>query len=396
MNDWLVCAGSAEAALISSYLQATAKVAITAETNAGRARELLKRSPMHYSVVVGEGLKGPDVVNVAAAFVQDASATEVVIVVKNAPGSLRSRAKRAGIVHVLTFDEIKSVTAKKAPDKKASTPVLAFVSGRGGTGKTTLCALAGHIASRWGMRVALVDFDLAFGNLAWLCGLEQAGDLSGCVEGKQFDAQALKNCCAHVAQGFDVYGPCRAPEFAELVQPFAAQIIAALSHEYDLVLVDTTNNWNDAVASVVQAADRVVIVSDERPGAIPALARCASLAVRLGVARTRIIRILNGCDERERDAAFVSRAAAGLECAREIHVFDGGEDALELLGCGRSLDLIELENPLATSVSSGLAQILRELGCLPETESAQLALAGKKRTPRFFRRKKQVMEYESA
>lgn len=396
MVNWLICAGAQEASSISTYLQATSEVSLSIESDAQKARDLLRQSAMHYCVVAGDGLKGPDTINVASAFVADACALDVALVVTNAPGSLRSRAKRAGISHVLTFEEIKSASQKKTIVKKSTTPVIAFVSGRGGTGKTTICALAGHIVSSWGMRVALVDFDLGFGNLAWLCGSEQTGDLSLCVKDKKFDVSVLKNCCAHISRGFDVYGPCSAPEYAELVQPFASQIIDALGCSYDLVLVDTTNNWNDAVASVVQMADRVAIVSDERPGAIPALSRCGSLAVRLGVARTRIIRIMNGCDPKQRDTAFVSRAASGLECAREIRVMDGEEDALELLVCGRSRELMEIENPLVSSLSNGMAQILRELGCLPEVEGAQHALTQKRRTPRFFKRKKQVMAYEPA
>lgn len=430
MNKWMILADTRETARIEEYLKQTdTKCAIAYQEQAGELRKLLKYMPLNFSVVVGEGIEGPDPINVAAALAHDACCLEVVLVLKDASGSLRSRAKRAGINRVITYAELSSVVGKQVPKepsqeklknlpdlasknskemqlslapkhearfkKRSGVPVITFVSGRGGVGKTTICALAGYIAASWGMRVALLDLDLAFGNLSALCGLERMSDLACVVSEGESGLETLCSNAARAAENLDVYGPCQAPEYAETVQPYAEQLIATLTQKYDLVLVDTTNNWNDAVASAAQVADRLAIVSDERPGAIPALARCGGLAVRLGIARTRIVRIMNGCDERSRDETFVSRAAAGLECSRELKVFDGDIEALELLGCGKVAELIEIENPLATSVATGLAQILRELGALPACESANLALSGtKRRSSRLFKRKKQMMAYE--
>ena len=138
------------------------------------------------------------------------------------------------------------------------------------------------------------------------------------------------------------------------------------------------------MAGAAQQADRLVIVSDERPGAIPALSRCGSLAVRLGVARTRIVRLMNACDPRRRDESFVARAAVGLECAREVRVLDGGLDLVELLGAGGMAELVASENPAALGAAHGLAALLKELGHLPDAEGARHALAGGGKPRRLF------------
>ncbi len=49
---------------------------------------------------------------------------------------------------------------------------MVLVSGRGGVGKSTLSALGGAAAG-WGLDVALLDLDLAFGNLASLLGAQE-------------------------------------------------------------------------------------------------------------------------------------------------------------------------------------------------------------------------------
>jgi len=413
MAAWVVCAGQSQSAAIRDYLVGCdrgAKVEVVEDPIVAR-RSLAGRFA-GAGVVVGEGTLGPEPVNLAAAIASDGWAREVVLAVGHASGSLRSRANRAGISRVTTSSDVvsylrpqslaivpggpagggpkASAVSSEETRGRAAAPVerrdgaavIVFVSGRGGVGKSTVAAVAGYIAAGWGMRVALLDLDLAFGNLASLAGAERPGDLSGMAK-SELDAGALGEHAVQVAERLRVWGPCKAPEYAETVQPIAADLVALLTHEHDLVIVDTTTNWGDAVASAAQAADRLVIVSDERPGAIPALSRCGGLAVRLGIARTRIVRLMNGCDARRRDEAFVTRAAVGLECAREVRVLDGGEEAVELLSGGHAAELARTDNPLATSLATGLAQLLRELGCLPDSEEAARALEGRRR-PRHF------------
>ena len=112
----------------------------------------------------------------------------------------------------------------------------------------------------------------------------------------------------------------------------------------------------------------------------------AGLAVRLGIARTRIVRLMNGCDPKMRDESFVARAAVGLECAREVRVPDGGLEVVELLATGGSSELATLDGAMPRAVAHGLAAVLKELGRLPEGDAPARALAGGKRQRRLFGR----------
>ncbi len=239
------------------------------------------------------------------------------------------------------------------------------------------------------MDVACLDLDLSFGNLFSLCGVSRQADLAQAAEGELSD-ETLESLGVAASEHVHVWGPCRSPEYAEVVHPVVADVIARLTHKHDLVLIDTSASWGDATACAAQMADRLVIVSDERPGAIPALSRCGSLAVRLGIARTRIVRLMNGCDPRMRDATFVARAAVGLECAREIRVPDGGLEVVELMSTGKASELMALDNPMPAAVAHGLAQLLKELGVLPECEAAARALEGKQRSKKLFSRMREA------
>ena len=410
MATWVICAGPREGEGIGNYVRACdASASVVIVPNPCQLRERLRRDLAESCVIVGEGAGGPDPVNVAAAIASDGNAAEVMLALEQTSGSMRSRARRAGVTRVLTHADLAACSDDEGTwargdgrasssglaareggavcgetvERRANVPVIVLVSGRGGVGKSTLSALFGGAAAGWGLDVALLDLDLAFGNLASLCGAERPGDLATLADGVTSDEE-LERSGVRVEERLAVWGPCRAPEYAEAVQPIVGDVIARLTHSHDLVIVDTSSNWGDAVACAAQMADRLVIVSDERPGAIPALARCGSLAVRLGVARTRIVRLMNGCDPRKRDESFVARAAVGLECARELRVLDGGLDLVELASAGECGRLSQSDNPAALGATRGLAGLLKELGTLPECEAARAALGGGQRRRRLF------------
>lgn len=254
---------------------------------------------------------------------------------------------------------------------EGSAPVVTLVSGRGGTGRSSIATMVALSAARWGMRVALVDLDLSFGNLFGFFGLAGPADLVPVAEGDV--SERIASSGVTVAEGVDLFGPCGSPEYAEVVAPKVADIIDGLRGGYDLVVVDTSAAWGDAVAQAVQAADRVAIVGDERAGAIGSLARAAALAVRLGVARTRIVRVMNRCDARRRDEEFMTRATMGLEAARTFRVLEGTLDVAELMSAGHAAELVELDNAFATSCAAFVAKLLADLGRLPEHEGARRA-----------------------
>lgn len=256
---------------------------------------------------------------------------------------------------------------------KDAAPILAVASGRGGVGKTALIALMAAVAGRWGMNVALVDLDLSCGNLHTCFGVVRPADLVRIVrEGvptPEIMGRSSVRCGAHV----QLWGPCEKPEMAELVMPHVATLLSYLSTHHDVVLVDTSTTFTDGVAQAVQFCDRMIVVHDERPGAVASAARMSALAVRLGVARTRIVRVLNLANPRAKVNAFEGRAEVGLETARLYRVVDGGLEAEDLLSSGKAEELAMLDCDLVADVSTLLAQTLSELGRLPDSEDARSA-----------------------
>lgn len=263
-----------------------------------------------------------------------------------------------------------TVTAARPAD---SAPILSVVSGRGGVGKTSLTALMAGVAARWGMDVALVDLDLSCGNLHSCFGVAKGPDLVRIAPDGMPTPESMARSSVRCNERVHLWGPCERPEMAELVMPHVATLLSFLSTRFDLVLVDTSTTFTDGVAQAVQSCDRLMVVHDERPGAIASAARMSALAVRLGVARTRIVRIINLGDPRAKANAFEGRAEVGLETARMHRVVDGGVEAEELLSAGKVDELAGIDTELTMGVAALLAQTLAELGKLPDNEAARKA-----------------------
>ncbi len=426
---------------------------------ANNAQDLRERfhdeEPGTVGAIVGHADDGVSDMNLAAALVRDGLASEVVLVARGATGSLRSRASRAGVTHVvdatvapalegalhkgmeareqagaqpneahrsrvLRASDVPAVervpqpveaertmqrpvpapqaqvsmnSAMRATRPADSAPILAVVSGRGGVGKTSLTALMASVAGRWGMNVAVVDLDLSCGNLHSCFGVAKGPDLLRIAPDGMPTPESMGRSSVRCNERVHLWGPCERPEMAELVMPHVATLLSYLSTRFDLVLVDTSTTFTDGIAQAVQSCDRLMVVHDERPGAIAAAARMSALAVRLGVARTRIVRVINLGDPRAKANAFEGRAEVGLETARMHRVVDGGIEAEELLSSGKVDELASIDSDITMGVSALLAQTLAELGKLPNNDAARKAseYRSRKHRLRLFGRQKEAV-----
>lgn len=245
-------------------------------------------------------------------------------------------------------------------------PVVAVLSGQGGTGRSTLVAAMAAAAAQAGLRAAVLDLDLMFGRLPAIFGVERPQDLAQLIEPARRGAlreEELVRASMRVGPGLTLWGPARLPEQAELLGPVTERLIGVLRAESDIIFADTSVFWGDAVAAAVAESDRLLIVSDGRQGSDAASVRAIELATRIGVPRTRMTSVLNrlgraGSGEDER-ARF--EFACGL--SSRAAVADGGDEIAAFADVGRLSDCLARPGPFADDVRALVAQIAIELGC---------------------------------
>ncbi|MDY5472428.1 MAG: P-loop NTPase [Collinsella sp.] len=245
-------------------------------------------------------------------------------------------------------------------------PVICAVSGTGGCGKSTIVATMAHAASLLGLRAAVLDLDLMFGNLYDLLGADAPHDMATLIEPSVAGALAEPDVVAasmRVAPGVTLWGPVAAPERAELMARPVELLLDILRRESDVVLIDTSVFWGDAVAAAVAACDRCLVVGDAAASSATSAARVIELASRVGVPRTRMSAVFNRFGARGADEDVAMRFEIACALSSKIRIADGGQDLAALMAFGRADEAVGQISAFATSVREATREMLVELGC---------------------------------
>ena len=245
-------------------------------------------------------------------------------------------------------------------------PVICAVSGSGGCGKSTIVATMAHAASLLGLRAAVLDLDLMFGNLYDLLGADAPHDMATLIEPSVAGALAEQDVVAasmRVAPGVTLWGPVAAPERAELMARPVELLLDLLRRESDVVLIDTSVFWGDAVAAAVAACDRCLVVGDAAVSSATSAARVIELASRVGVPRTRMSAVFNRFGARGADEDVAMRFEIACALSSKIRIADGGQDLAALMAFGRADEAVGQTSAFATSVREATREMLVELGC---------------------------------
>ena len=279
----------------------------------------------------------------------------------------------AGETGMLSPASVSPVPAPSAPALSADAsipsrraPVVCAVSGSGGCGKSTIVATMAHAASLLGLRAAVLDLDLMFGNLYDLLGVDAPHDMATLIEPSAAGALAEPDIVAasmRVAPGVTLWGPVAAPEKAELMARPVELLLDVLRRESDVVFVDTSVFWGDAVAAAVAASDRCLVVGDAAVSSATSASRVIELASRVGVPRTRMSAVLNRFGARGADEDVAMRFEIACALSSKIRIVDGGQDLAALMAFGRADEAVGQTSAFATSVREATREMLVELGC---------------------------------
>ncbi len=166
--------------------------------------------------------------------------------------------------------------------------VIAVVSGKGGTGKTSVCAGLGVALAASGARVLCVDCDIGLRNLDISLGMTDAGALSflDVSEG----GYALSAAAVHPDYPTLSFltAPMNRP--AERIDPEAfTDLLCGARKQFDFVFLDAPAGVDAAFRLVASAADRFLLVTGAGPAAIRDAARVGELLELMGKHDVRLI-----------------------------------------------------------------------------------------------------------
>ncbi len=279
----------------------------------------------------------------------------------------------AGETGMLSPASVSPVPAPSAPAPSADSsipsrraPVICAISSSGGCGKSTIVATMAHTSSLLGLRAAVLDLDLMFGNLYDLLGVDAPRDMAALIEPAAAGALTEPDIVAtsmRVAPGVTLWGPVAAPEQAELMARPVELLLDVLRRESDVVFIDTSVFWGDAVAAAVAASDRCLVVGDAAVSSATSASHVIELASRVGVPRTRMSAVFNRFGARGADEDVAMRFEIACALSSKIRIADGGQDLAALMAFGRADEAVGQTSAFATSVREATREMLVELGC---------------------------------
>ena len=155
------------------------------------------------------------------------------------------------------------VAAPRAQEDIKSNVFTVF-STKGGVGKTTIASnLAVSLARSTKKKVALVDLDLQFGDIAIMLNVSAKNTISDLVkEFGQLDKNLLEEYMVTHFSGVKVLPAPVKPEYAEYITGnHVERIINTLRESFNYIIVDTSASFHESVLAALDMSDRILLVS---------------------------------------------------------------------------------------------------------------------------------------
>ena len=179
--------------------------------------------------------------------------------------------------------------------------IVTIYSPKGGVGCTTLAVNLAITLHNEDTRVALVDGNLQFGDVAVFVneqGKNTIADLTPRAE--ELDPEIVEEVMVkHAATGLHILAAPNRPEYAEKVNSAQfSKVLEYMRQLYSYVVVDTSAYLTDATLAAIDISDLIVLVTTQD---IPSIKNCRlflDLLQTMGIERDRILFVMNRFDKR--------------------------------------------------------------------------------------------------
>jgi pilus assembly protein CpaE len=173
---------------------------------------------------------------------------------------------------------------------------VTFYSPRGGTGVTSLAAnTAIALAEETGKKVLLFEGKVFFGHLEVMLNLKVQNALSDLIpHASNLDENLIRDVVCPHPSGIHVL---LAPSNVQIAQGIRAEdiynIFMGVARHYDYIVVDAGGPLNDISVTLMDAADRILLVSTPDLATLHDTSRFLQLSRSLGYPAEKILMVLN-------------------------------------------------------------------------------------------------------
>ena len=207
------------------------------------------------------------------------------------------KSKSVQVQAVVASGNLNSMAGFGGPKGK----IVTVYSPKGGAGCTTLAVNLALTLNNGDTRVALVDGNFQFGDVAVFIneqGKNTVLDLAPRAD--ELDPEIVEDVMVkHAATGLHILAAPSRPEQAEKISSTQfSKVLEFLTQMYAYVVVDTASLLTDVTLAAIDVSDLIVLVTTQD---IPSIKNCRlflDLLQTLGVERNRILFVMNRYDKR--------------------------------------------------------------------------------------------------
>ncbi len=191
-----------------------------------------------------------------------------------------------------------SVTAalEKRTGREREGNIVVVSSNKGGQGVTTLAVnLAAHIRTLTGGRVLLADLRLQTGDVALFLDMESRYTAPDLVKDMpRLDENLLLSSLPKHGDGFYVLAAPEEIGVAETGAPESfGRMLRMLKEHMDYIVVDISNEFNEQTASVIDLAEKVLLVSQQTIPALKSVRKALDLFRSVGYEEDKVKIVVN-------------------------------------------------------------------------------------------------------
>jgi pilus assembly protein CpaE len=266
-------------------------------------------------IVIGPNIKMEVARAVAEHFRTARPTLGVVLIRPRLEVGILSEALRAGIREVVGVDDASTLVAackrsvevsiqlletnRASGSGKSQGKILMVFSAKGGCGKTTVSVNLAHALSEIGKnKVALLDFDLQFGDVAVALQVEPKKTISDAISMQtSLDTMGIKSLMVNQRENLDLLLAPTNPTDVEFISTdLVDTLLLNLRNNYDYIVVDTPPAFTDVILRVFDQADKCFLLTTLDMPSIKNLKLVISTLEALNVKKSRLEFVLNKSD----------------------------------------------------------------------------------------------------
>ncbi len=243
--------------------------------------------------------------------------------------------------------------------------IISVFAAKGGVGKTTISVnLAVGLTRFFGKKVLLIDGDLAFGDVGVRLNIASNKSLFDIASGGDVDFNSLADALVQHNTGVSLLLRPATPAMSERIDiESVSRVLYAYKSLFDFVIVDTFPALNDLNHHILEASDRIIVITTPEISAVYSTYRFLEVAESMGHAH-KVLVVLNRANSGLRLDALERELGMNVDCT----VISAGRTVVE--AANRGISLFNYDQHEEEEITRDLARIVELIAGQPRSEVA--------------------------